>query len=334
MPPAPPPRVVVTRRLPGEGLGRLAAAADLWVWPQHGPVPRPILIEQAATAAGLLCTGVDPVDAALLDAAPALRVISSYSVGLDNVDLAECTRRGIPVGHTPDVLTESTADIAFGLLLAAARRFKEGIDLVRRDEWIYWHPDMLLGEEVHSSTIGIVGLGRIGTAVARRAAGFGMRILYYSTRRRPEVEARLGAVFRATLPALLTESDHVVLTVPLTPETHHLIGASALAAMKPTATLVNASRGPVVDPDALVEALRSGKLAAAALDVTEPEPLPADHPLVGLPNCTILPHLGSASRVTRSAMTDLAVANLLAGLRGEPMPACANPGAAAGRSPR
>ena len=328
------PSVVVTRRLPGDGFDRLAAAADLWVWPERGPMPGAVLREQAATAAGLLCTGVDPVDAALLDAAPSLRVISSYSVGLDNVDLAECTRRGIPVGHTPDVLTETTADIAFGLLLASARRFKEGIDLVRRGEWAYWYPHMLLGEDVHSSTIGIVGLGRIGSAVARRAAGFGMRIIYHGPRRRPEVEARVGAAFRATLPALLAESDHVVLTVPLTPETHHLIGASALAAMKPTATLVNASRGPVVDPDALADALRSGRIAAAALDVTEPEPLPADHPLVGLPNCTIIPHLGSASRATRSAMTDLAVANLLAGLGGEPMPACANPGAAAGHQTR
>lgn len=327
MPAARLPRVVATRRLPGGALDRLAHEADLWVWPEQGPIPRPVLVERVAPAEALLCTGVDHVDAPLLDAAPLLRVISSYSVGLDNVDLAECTRRGIPVGHTPDVLTEATADIAFGLLIAAARRFKEGIDLVRRGEWAYWYPDMLLGEDVHDSTIGIVGLGRIGTAVARRAAGFGMRILYHNTRRRPEAEARYGAAFRATLLELLAESDHVVLTLPLTPGTRHLIGASALAAMKPTATLVNASRGPVVDPEALVAALRAGTIAAAALDVTEPEPLPADHPLVGLPNCTIIPHLGSASRVARSAMADLAVANLLAGLSAEPMPACANPGA-------
>ena len=318
---SPLPRVVATRRLPGTALDRLAAASDLWVWPERGPIPRPALIEQLASADGLLCTGVDPVDAALMDAAPSLRVISSYSVGLDNIDLAECARRGLPVGHTPDVLTESTADIAFGLLLAGARRFKEGIALVRDGGWDFWYPDMLLGEDVHSSTIGIVGLGRIGTAVARRAAGFGMRILYHSRTRRPDVEARLGAVFRPTLPALLAEADHVVLTLPLTSETYHLIGPAALAAMKPTATLVNAARGPVVDPDALADALRTGAIAAAALDVTEPEPLPADHPLVGLPNCTIIPHLGSASRATRIAMADLAVANLLAGLAGEPMPA-------------
>jgi len=314
------PRVVATRRLPGTALDRLAAASDLWVWPERGPIPRPALTEQVGAAEGLLCTGVDPVDAALLGAAPALRAISSYSVGLDNIDLAGCARRGLPVGHTPDVLTESTADIAFGLLLAGARRFKEGLDLVRRG-WDYWYPEMLLGEDVHSSTIGIVGLGRIGTAVARRAAGFGMRILYHDRNRRPEAEARLGAAFRATLPALLAESDHVVLTLPLTPETYHLIGATALAAMKPTATLVNAARGPLVDPDALARALRAGTIAAAALDVTEPEPLPPDHSLVGLPNCTILPHLGSASRSTRIAMADLAVANLLAGLAGDPLPA-------------
>jgi lactate dehydrogenase-like 2-hydroxyacid dehydrogenase len=319
--------VIATRRLPGTGLDRLADETELWVWPERGPIPRAVLTDMAAGAAGLLCTGVDSIDAALLDAAPGLRVISSYSVGLDNVDLPECTRRGIPVGYTPDVLTESTADVAFGLLLAAARRFQEGIDLVRRGEWEYWYPDMLLGEDVHSATIGIVGLGRIGTAVARRAAGFGMRILYQSRTRHAAAEARLGLAYRASLPALLAESDHVVLTVPLTPGTYHLIGASALAAMKPTATLVNVSRGPVVDPEALAEALQAGRIAAAALDVTEPEPIPAGHPLAGLANCTIIPHLGSASRATRTAMADLAVANLLAGLRDEPMPACANPGA-------
>jgi len=325
------PRVVATRRLPGTALDRLAAETDLWLWPERGPVPRDVLWAHLPEATGILRTGDVALDTALLDAAPALRVASSFSVGLDGIDVAECTRRGIPVGYTPDVLTETTADVAFGLLLAAARRFKEGIDLVQSGEWTYWYPDMLLGEDVHSATIGIVGLGRIGKAVARRAAGFGMRILYYDHRRRPDDEARLGAAYRATLMELLEESDHVVLTVPLTAETHHLIGAAALAAMKPTAVLVNASRGPVVDPAALLAALRAGTIAAAALDVTEPEPLPADHPLVGLPNCTIIPHLGSASRATRIAMADLAVANLLAGLSGRPMPACANP--EAGQAP-
>ena len=324
------PRVVATRLLPGTALDRLAAASDLWLWPERRPLPRPLFLEQVATAAGLLRTGHEAIDAALLDTTPGLRVVSTFSVGLDGIDLAECARRGVLVGHTPDVLTETTADTAFGLLLAAARRFKEGIDLVRRGEWQYNYPDLLLGEEVHSSTIGIVGLGRIGARWpgAPPGSACGSCTTTTGAGRKP---AGLGATFRATLSELLADSDHVVLTVPLTPQTHHLIGPESLAAMKPTATLVNACRGPVVDPPAaLAAALRAGTITTAALDVTEPEPLPADHPLVGLPNCTIIPHLGSASRATRVAMADLAVANLLAGLAGRPMPACANPEAAAG----
>ncbi len=316
--------MVVTRVPPGGAVDRLRARFDCWVWEGGEPIPPDLLHERVHGAAGLYCMLTDPIDAALLDRAPDLRAISTMAVGVDNVDLAACTARGIPVGHTPEVLTETTADLAFALLLAAARRVVEGADFVKAGEWGPWDPGLLLGEEVHGSTIGIVGLGRIGRAVARRAAGFGMRVIYHNRRPDPAAEEELGAGYRS-LDDLLVEADHVVLLVPLTDETRHLVDADALARMKPTAVLVNAARGPIVDPAALYAALRSGGIAAAGLDVTDPEPIPADAPLLTLPNCVVIPHLGSASRRARVAMADLAEANLVAGLRGERMPACANP---------
>ena len=313
-------RVVVTRSAPGNTTAILGGLAELWRWDEDRPIPREVLLREAASADGLYCMLTDAVDVELLDAAARLRAVSSMSVGVDHVDVAACTARGIPVGNTPDVLTETTADLVFALLLAAARRLGEGIDFVRAGKWGPWDPKLLLGEEVHGSTLGIVGLGRIGEAVARRAAGFGMRVLYHN--RSPVAGAAAG--YRS-LDDLLAESDHVVVLVPLTPETHHLIDADALARMKPTATLVNAARGPIVDPRALYEALRDGVIAAAALDVTDPEPIPGDDRLLTLPNCTVIPHLGSASRRTRIAMADLAAENLAAALRGERMPSCVNP---------
>ncbi len=318
-----PDRIVVTRVPPSDdALARLRAAGDVWLWDEDRPIEADVLRREIAPADGLYCMLTDTVDDGLLAAAPGLRVVSSMAVGVDNVDLAACTARGIPVGHTPDVLTETTADLAFALLLAAARRLREGVDFVRAGEWGPWDPALLLGEEVHGSTLGIVGLGRIGKAVARRAAGFGMRVLYHS--RRPD-PAAVDAEYRDDLHALLADSDHVVVLVPLTDETHHLIDAHALAAMKRTATLVNAARGPIVDQEALHVALRDGIIAAAGLDVTDPEPMPSDDPLLDLPNCIVVPHVGSATRRARAAMADLAAANLLAGLRGERLPACANP---------
>ncbi len=318
------PRVVVTRVPPGSALERLADDHDLWVWEENVPIPREVLRERTARAQGLYCMLTDTIDAALLDGAPELRAISSMAVGVDNIDLDACTARGIPVGHTPDVLTETTADLAFALLLAAARRLVEGVDYVRAGRWGPWDPSLLLGHEVHGATIGVVGLGRIGRAVARRATGFGMHILYHARSRNPAAEEETGAEF-ASLEELLRRSDHVVILVPLTDETHHLIGAEELSAMKPTATLVNAARGPVVDPAALFAALRDGQIAAAALDVTDPEPIDPNDPLLSLPNCTIIPHLGSSSVATREAMADLAADNLAAALAGRPMVACANP---------
>lgn len=317
-------RVVVTRRPPGSALEAIERVADVWLWGEDRPIPAETLHEAVAGAAGLYCMLTDTVDDGLLDAAPELRVVSTMAVGVDNIDVATCTARGIPVGHTPDVLTETTADTAFALLLTAARRLGEGRDYVRDGHWRRWEPDLLLGTDVHSSTLGIIGLGRVGRAVAGRAAGFGMRVVYNSRTRDEAAEAELGATYRE-LPDLLAESDHVVVATPLTAETARLIDAEALDRMKATATLVNISRGGTVDTDALVAALRSGTIAAAGLDVTDPEPIGADHPLVGLDNCFIIPHLGSSSERTRAAMADLAADNLVAGLLGRPLPACANP---------
>jgi lactate dehydrogenase-like 2-hydroxyacid dehydrogenase len=317
-------KILVTRRPPGAALEMLADAATVDLWPEDSVVPRSELIARAARADALYCMLTDRVDRELLAAAPRLRVISNMAVGVDNIDVAACTARRIPVGHTPGVLTDATADLAFGLLLAAARRIGEGVDHVRNDRWGEWEPLLLLGREVHSTVIGIIGMGRIGTAVARRATGFGMRILYAGPHPKPEIEAELGAE-RHDLSGLLSIADHVVITAPLNADTLRLIDERALRLMKPTATLVNIARGPIIDTDALVAALTAGQIAAAGLDVTDPEPLRADHPLVALPNCVITPHLGSAAERTRADMAELAARNLLAGLAGRHLPACANP---------
>jgi glyoxylate reductase len=298
-------RVFVTRRLPGTALKRLAAEHELDVWPERMPPAPDVLRERAARVDGLLALLTDRVDAALLESCPDLRVISNYAVGSDNVDLEATAARGIPVGITPDVLTEATADLAFAGLLAAARRLPEALAAVREGAWLTWEPDWLLGHDVHDATLGIVGYGRIGQAVARRAEGFSMRIL---------------ATPRVPLDELLAQSDAVTLHVPLTSETRHLIDADALARMKPTAILVNTARGGVVDQQALARALHGGEIAGAALDVTDPEPLPPDHPLLDAPNLLVLPHIGSATHTARERMADLAVDNLLAGLAGKRLP--------------
>ena len=262
----------------------------------------------------------DPIDAELIDGAPRLRAISTMAVGVDNIDLDACRRRGIPVGHTPDVLTDSTADMAWTLLMASSRRLIEGIDHVRSGHWERWDPDALLGQDISGSTLGIIGMGRIGQAVVRRAVGFDMSVLYTSRTGAPNIEAAIGAT-RVGLVDLLARSDHVVVCVPLTEDTEGLIGIEAFRLMKPTANLVNVSRGQVVNTEALVAALMSGQIRCAGLDVTDPEPLPPTHPLVSLPNCTIVPHIGSATERTRTAMAQLAADNLMAALAGNPMPA-------------
>jgi phosphoglycerate dehydrogenase-like enzyme len=261
---------------------------------------------------GLLSLLTDRIDPVLLDAAPRLRVVSNYAVGVDNIDLVATTARGIPVGHTPDVLTEATADMTFALLLAAARKLPDALAAARTGDWVTWEPGEHLGYRVDGTTLGIIGFGRIGQAVARRAEGFRMTVLH---------TARSTGL---SLPELLERSDYVSLHCPLTPETRHLIDARTLARMKPTAILINTARGPIVDQQALATALTAGTIAGAALDVTDPEPLPPTDPLYGAPNVIVTPHVGSATRAARERMADLAVDNLLAGLAGEPMPHQAN----------
>jgi glyoxylate reductase len=320
------PSVFVTRLIPEDGLDPLREACDVDLWEDELPPPRDELLRRAAGKDGVLTLLTDVVDDELLDAAgPQLKVVSNFAVGFDNIDVDACTRRGIPAGNTPGVLTETTADLAFALLMAAARRIPEGVDYVRDGRWKTWGPMLLTGVDVHGATLGIVGFGRIGRELARRGGGFRMRILYHDVHpATPAEEAELGAT-RVEMDELLRQSDFVSLHVNLTDETHHLIGADALRAMKPTAVLVNTSRGPVVDPAALEAALQANEIFAAGLDVTEPEPLPADHPLVRLPNCIIVPHIASASRVTRGKMAAMAAANLLAGLRGDRLPTPINP---------
>ena len=320
------PRVFVSRIIPDAGLDPIAAACEMDLWREELPPPRDELLRRVAGRDGILTLLTDRVDDGLLDAAgPQLKVVSNYAVGFDNIDVAACARRGVAVGNTPGVLTETTADLAWALLMAAARRLPEGDRYVRAGKWKTWGPMLLLGPDVHGATIGIVGFGRIGQAVARRAQGFGMEILYHDLQQLPDDVTRpLGATY-LPLEELLPRCDFVSIHVNLSEETRGLINAKTLSWMKPTAVLVNTSRGPVVDQPALAEALRGGVIGAAALDVTDPEPIPMDDPLVGLDNCLIVPHIASASRATRAKMAEMAAANLLAGVRGEPLPTPVTP---------
>lgn len=318
------PTVAVTRAIPEAGLALLRQVAEVRVWPGELP-PSP---EELATLLhgcdGALTMVTEAIAAEVLDREPRLRVIGNFAVGYDNVDVPAATARGVAVCNTPGVLTEATADFTFALLLAGARRVAEGNEYVRAGRWDAWKPLLLLGRDLHGATLGIVGLGRIGRAVARRARGFDMRLLYCATRRHADAERELGVEFRP-LDDLLRESDFVTLHVAFTPETRRLIGAREFGLMKREAVLVNAARGPVVDTDALVTALRDGAIGGAALDVTDPEPLPAGHPLLALPNAIVVPHIASATVATRDQMARLAASNIVAVLRGERPPAIVNP---------
>ena len=320
-------RVLVTRRIFPEALELIGQHAQVELWPEDSP-PQPEKLREMAAAGrvhGLLTNVMDRVDASLMEASPELQVISQVSVGLDNVDLAEATRRGIPVGFTPGVLAKATADLGFGLLLAAARRINHSDRWVREGNWeLAHHPMYWLGAEVNGATLGIVGMGQIGTEMAKRALGFDMRVIYHSRTRKPDLETRFGLEYSELKP-LLESADFVSLHVPLTPATRGLIGEPELRAMKSSAVLVNLSRGPVVDTKALCTALQEGWIGAAGLDVTDPEPIGADDPLLALDNLVITPHIGSASVESRRSTCLLAARNLIAGIEGQRLEQCANP---------
>ncbi len=318
------PKVFVTREIPERGLSKIRDHFEVDLWKDEAPPPKDVVIERVRDADALVSLLTDPIDAEIFDAAPKLRIVSQYAVGYDNIDIGEATKRGIYVTNTPGVLTETVADFTFALMLAVARRVVEADKYVREGRWkVAWHPLMMLGSDVYGRTLGIVGMGRIGSAVARRAKGFGMRILYYDSVRREELERELGAEF-ADLDRLLEESDYVSLHVPLTPETYHLIGEEQLRKMKPTAFLINTARGKVVDQKALYRALKEGWIAGAGLDVFEQEPIPPDDPLLKLDNVVLAPHAASASHETRSRMAEMVAENLIAFLNGKVPPNLVN----------
>ena len=319
------PKIYVTRQIFDEAVDRLREATDMKYWDSEMPPPRDELLREVQDIDGLFCLLTEKIDAELFDAAPNLKVVSNMAVGFDNIDVAEATKRGIPVGNTPGVLTETTADFAFALLMAAGRRVSEGDRYTRAGNWKTWGPMVLLGQDIHGSTLGIIGFGRIGVEMAKRAKGFGMNIVYYDVIRNEEREREYEATYCSDVKELLAQSDFVSIHVNLTPETRHLINADTLSGMKSTAVLVNTSRGPVVDQTALYHALKDGTIAAAGLDVTEVEPISMDDPLLTLENVIIAPHIASGSVVTRTKMSLMAVDNLLAGLNGEPLPNTPNP---------
>ena len=320
------PRVFVSRIIPDAGLNLIREFCDATIWQEELPPPRETLLRETRDADGLVSLLTDRIDGELLDACPRLRVVSNMAVGFDNIDIPAATKRGVLAGNTPGVLTETTADFAFALLMASARRIMEGVDYVRAGRWKTWGPMLLMGADVHHATLGLVGLGRIGAEMAKRAGGFDMRVLYYDVFRREDLEQSLHIEY-AALDDVLAQADFVSVHTPLTPETHHLMNRERFAKMKPSGILINTARGPIVETDALVDALREGRIAGAALDVTDPEPLPADHPLVSMPNCIVVPHIASASAATRGQMAEIAARNLIAGLKSEPLPSGLNPDA-------
>lgn len=319
------PNVYITRIIPQEALAIIAAACDYAQWEREDiPVPREVLLRAVAEVDGVFALLSDKIDAAFLDAAPRCKVVANMAVGYDNVDVPALAARKVLLTNTPGVLTDTTADLVWALILAASRRIVEGQKLIEAGGWVNWSPMFMVGQDVSGRTLGIVGAGRIGAAVARRAAGFDMPLLYHNRRPAPELEVATGARYRP-LDDLLRHADIVVVMVPLSAETRGMFGAREFALMKPTSVFVNASRGPIVKELELAEALKQGRPWAAGLDVFEVEPIGADHPLLKLPNVTAVPHIGSASVATRTRMATLAATNLVAALTGRPVPSPVNP---------
>ena len=318
-------KIYVTRPLPEAALSLLRRCGEMRLWEKDEVIPRDVLLREVRETEALLCMVTEQIDEELLAHAPRLRIVANLAVGYDNVDIPALTRRGILLTNTPGVLTETTADLTFALILAIARRVAEAERFVRAGHWRSWGPLFFVGHDVHHATVGIIGLGRIGMEVAKRARGFDMRILYTSRTRKREVEEALGCI-PVDLATLLRESDFVTVHVPLTSDTHHLLSTPQFRLMKRTAFLINVARGPIVDQRGLYAALRDGLIAGAALDVTDPEPIPLDDPLLSLNNCLILPHIGSASIATRTRMATLAAENIVAFLAGRRPPTPVNPG--------
>lgn len=318
------PRVFVTREIPERGIQTIRKRFDTEVWPHYAPPPKQVIIQKAVKVDALASLLSDEIDAEVFDAASKLKIVAQLAVGYDNIDVKEATRRGIYVTNTPGVLTETTADFAWALLMAVARRITEADQYVRSGKWkVGWHPSMILGRDVYGATLGIVGAGRIGSAVARRAKGFNMRILLYDVVPRPKLEEELKAK-QVDLETLLKESDLVSIHVPLLKATHHLINEKRLKLMKKTAYLINNSRGPVVDEKALYNALKTGQIAGAGLDVFEQEPTPTDNPLLKLDNIIVAPHISSASHETRSRMAEMVAENLVSFFEGRVPPNLVN----------